>query len=71
MNVVRFGGKSSNQNRKALSVVVKLALREGVRGAGIEPARDYSHRILSITYSISNLFREVLKTYILFGVAEI
>ncbi len=29
MNVVRFGGKRSNQNQKALSVVDKLALREG------------------------------------------
>ena len=47
MNVVRFGGKSSNQNQKTLSVVDKLALREGVRGAGIEPARGFPHRILS------------------------
>ena len=64
MNVVRLGGKNSNPNQKALSVVDKLVLREGVRGAGIEPARGCPHRILSITCSFSSLFREVLKSYI-------
>ncbi len=37
---------------------------EVVRGAGIEPARGFPHRILSIAYIIPILFRKVLKGYI-------
>jgi len=39
-------------------------LLDVVRGAGIEPARGFPHRILSIIYSISRAFQEVLKSYI-------
>ena len=33
-----------------------------MRGAGIEPARGYLHRILSITYNIPSVFRKVLES---------
>jgi len=35
-----------------------------VRGAGIEPARGFPHRIFSIYEGVSSVVREVLESYI-------